>query len=101
MYYKGLLLIICATVIAATLVVLRQQRLEHSHAMTSLHRRMDDARQRVWNLQADIAEHLEPRRLQDAIMRVDLPLETTMPIDQPVSQPFYLVNHREERVDVR
>ncbi len=92
MFYKVLLLIVCATLIAATLVVIRQQRLEQAHAMTQMHRQIDRDRQKLWVLQADIADHLDPRRLEAAITRTRLPLDPLTPIDVPVDRPFYLVS---------
>jgi hypothetical protein len=95
MYAKALALILIATVTAAALVALRQQRLQAAHRMTQTHRRIDTTRQDLWVLQARVSEYLGPRRLEDAITRNELSLQSVTPNGYVNGRPLYLANRRE------
>jgi len=76
---KLLTLIVFATIVAATLLQMRQQRFEAMHEMATLHQQMDTQRKSMWNLQAEIADAARPPTLLNAIERTELALEPVTP----------------------
>jgi len=75
------ILILFATVVAAMLLEMRQERFEAMHEMATLHRQMDQQRQSMWKLQASIADAADPPALMHAIERTELALEPVAPPD--------------------
>ena len=78
---KLLILILFATVVAAMLLAMRQERFEAMHEMATLHQQMDRQRQSMWKLQARIADAADPPALLHAIERTELALEPVTPPD--------------------
>ncbi len=76
---KMFTLIMFATIVAATLLQMRQQRFEAMHEMATLHRQMDQDRKSMWKLQTEIADAARPPTLLDAIARAELALEPVTP----------------------
>ncbi|MEE9403614.1 MAG: hypothetical protein V3V20_01860 [Algisphaera sp.] len=66
--------------VAASLLALRQHRLQLLHAMGELHVQMDTDRKLTWDTQSAIAEGTHPAALRDAVIRVGLKLK---PADAP------------------
>ena len=85
MYAKLLVLIACATLVAAALLHVRQQRFDAMHEMATLHRQMNDHRQALWRWQARIAKATEPPALIQAIARAELALEPVTPQQRGVT----------------
>lgn len=88
MFAKLLLLVMVTTVVGATLLGLRQQRLQLMHEMAGLHSQIDQARQATWDMQIRIAELAEAGALEQAIERAQLELEPVTPSD--LEQPSTL-----------
>lgn len=87
MFTKLLVLIVLVTAIAATLLGLRHHQLEMMHRSAALHREMDLSRQKMWQLQAYIAEQLEPGHLEESLAHLPLELE---PVVAPGTMPDLL-----------
>lgn len=80
--------------LGAGLLSLRQQRLETMHEMARLHEAMDESRQRVWGLQVEVAERIEPAELRRALERARLILE---PVAAEPPRPPRAVDAKHER----
>ena len=74
-----------ATLVAAALLHVRQQRFDAMHEMATLHRQMNDHRQALWRWQARIAKATEPPALIQAIARAELALEPVTPQQRGVT----------------
>lgn len=88
MFAKLLLLVMVTTVVGATLLGLRQQRLQLMHEMAGLHSQIDRARQATWDMQTRIAQLTEAGALEQAIERAELELESVTPADITQPTPF-------------
>ncbi len=75
MYLRCVVLIVCVTVIAACLLAIRQQRVELTNEMASLHRQTVRSHYEIWRLQGEVAGQTNPRRLHESIARANLDLE--------------------------
>ncbi len=67
---KLLVLIVGAGAVAASLLVMRQQRVETAHELTTLHRHLTMNERSLWELRAGIAERCRPeavRRMLDEL----------------------------------
>jgi hypothetical protein len=95
MFAKGIALVLFATAVAATLVGLRQHRLELSHDMAVMHRKIDTSRQGLWCLQADLADQMNPVRLKQRIEAAPLALEPLTPM-RPRRGATYQLAHQQE-----
>lgn len=87
MLTKLLAVVVCATMVMAVLLGLRQERLRMMHEMARLHSKINASRQEVWDLQVKIAERMEPEFLRAAIARADLQLEPITPDALPTAAP--------------
>lgn len=79
MFLKSLTLIVFIAAVAVLVLSYRQQRLEMMNEMTRLHRQIDHSRQKMWDLQVKIADHIDPAALAKAIDRAHLKLESSTP----------------------
>lgn len=61
---KLAVLIVAAGVVAASLLVTRQQRIEAAHELTTLHRRMSTNERALWAMRAAIAERCRPEAVR-------------------------------------
>lgn len=86
MFLKCATAIIIAALTGAFLLGLRQQRFETMHNMAKIHSGMNSTRQTMWNLQTRIAAQIQPVRLQEAIVKANLPFETFTPSNPVQSQ---------------
>jgi hypothetical protein len=94
----AIVLAVCFT--AATLLVIRQQRLEIAHSVSEAHRRMTENEQTLWRLQAEIAARCRPDQVREMIHLLDgewkpIPAAPTVPV-RP-EQPY--VAGRDEPVE--
>ena len=70
MFGKLLLVILAAAFTAATLLVLRQERIDTAHEMSVVHRNMLEHERALWELQCEIARLCRPeevRRMMDEL----------------------------------
>lgn len=66
MFEKLLAILLAVGAIGCALLVNRQQRIEASHEMASIHNRLREHRRALWALRADIAALASPAQLQIA-----------------------------------
>lgn len=93
MFPKLAIALIAATAFGATLLGLRQQRVQTVGQMAALHAQMNRTRQEMWDTQVRIAEHASPTRLKEALQRAGLDVE---PWTRPRPQPA-IASHAHER----
>ncbi|MCX5660731.1 MAG: hypothetical protein NTW19_13570 [Planctomycetota bacterium] len=79
MFLKSLTVIVFFAAVAVLVLSYRQQRLEMTNEMARLHHQIDQSRQKMWDLQVKIADHVEPPALAKAIDRAHLKLESATP----------------------
>ncbi|MEX0777437.1 MAG: hypothetical protein WD042_17165 [Phycisphaeraceae bacterium] len=87
MFVKLTVLVLMITATSASLLWLRQQRLQIGHDIAQAHRQIDANRQLVWDLRAKVAQRVEPTALNDALARADLNLEPVLTVRQPEVAP--------------
>jgi len=85
MYAKAIVLIVCLTALAATMLQLRQRRFEAMHEMATLHQQMNQHRQDLWLWQSRIADATDPNELRDAVARAGLELEPLIAQPRPTA----------------
>ena len=85
MYSKLLALIILSTAMGAILLTLRQRQIESTYEISTLHHQIEQTRDRLWDLQVEIAGHISPQKMQEAIRRAQLELE---PIEPQLRRPM-------------
>lgn len=83
MFAKLITVVVLTTAVAASLLGLRQQRLQIMHETAQLHAQIDRRRLQTWDLQVRINERMNPPALRKAIERIALDLEPITP-DGPV-----------------
>lgn len=70
--FSKLLLIVCAIgMIACTLLVNRQQRIETANEIASVHRRLLAQEQLLWSVHSVIAEKCQPTHIRESIENID------------------------------
>ena len=74
-----LALVVLTIVGGSVLFALRQRRLQLMHDVTQLHSQIRHDRQRLWNLQVQIAKQTKPDRLHQAITHTGLEVEPITP----------------------
>ncbi|MEX2672585.1 MAG: hypothetical protein WD294_10790 [Phycisphaeraceae bacterium] len=79
MFGKLIALSLMLVVLGASLLVLRQHRLELAHEAATLHRQIHDKRQDIWNVQAEASAELTPTALARRIGATRLALEPHIP----------------------
>jgi hypothetical protein len=79
MFSRALAILVFTTAIGVALLALRHQRLSMMHEMAMIHARMNQSRQKMWDLQVRIADKVEPPKLAKAILRAKLKLEPAAP----------------------
>ena len=82
MFLRSVMLIFLASLMGVVLLNLRQQRIDAMHEMVALHREIRRSREAVWATQVQIAEHIAPSQLHEAIARSALELELFVPVEQ-------------------
>lgn len=83
---KLLLCIICGTALAATVLQLRQQRLELLHQSSRLHAELEEVQMQLWNQQLQIASSTAPMAIRQTVEHYDLtlvPTNTSIPQTPP------------------
>ncbi len=85
MYAKAIVLIVCLTALAASMLELRQRRFEAMHEMATLHQQMNQHRQDLWLWQSRIADATDPITLRDAVARAGLDMEPLIAQQPPVA----------------
>ena len=83
MYAKLWVVVTSLAAISVALLGLRQKRLEVMHEIAVLNRQMNSDRQQMWDLQVRVAQDVSPPRLETAIDRCGLLLETPGQDEQP------------------
>ena len=97
MFPKLLLIILAATLTAAALLVIRQQRLDLAHEASDLHRRIGELEPSRWNLEVQIADRCHPRELRLVLEQDD---ERWIPIpSEPPRSDIRLVFKHAPEVD--
>lgn len=79
MFHKLIVLSIMLVLVGASLLVLRQHRLELAHEGATLHRQIHQTRQAIWNIQADASAELTPTGLARRIGASELALQPQTP----------------------
>ncbi|MCH8824077.1 MAG: hypothetical protein IH984_11280 [Planctomycetes bacterium] len=70
--FSKLLLIVCAIgMIACTLLVIRQQRIETANEIASVHRRLLEQEQLLWSVHSVIAEKCQPAQVRVSLENID------------------------------
>jgi len=80
MFAKLLVTTLVLVAVAATLLFLRQQRLELTHAVMDANRRVRQIKQAIWQQETDAAHLLAPHRLIDDLQRTRIAVEPTKPL---------------------
>jgi cell division protein FtsL len=80
MFAKLLVTTLVLVAVAATLLFLRQQRLELTHAVMAANRQVRQVQQATWQQQTDAARLLAPHRLIESIDRTQIAVEPTKPL---------------------
>jgi len=71
---KLLVTILFVAALGATLLTLRQQRLDAAHEMVTLHRHIRMQTYDLWESQTKVAEQTEPLRLREMVRDAELNL---------------------------
>lgn len=71
---KLLICIVCAGLLAATMLQLRQQRLETAHQLNKLHDEIEQVQIKLWNQQLQIATCTAPNAIPQTIRQYKLTL---------------------------
>lgn len=70
--FSKLLLIVCAIgMIACTLLVNRQQRIETANEIANVHRRLLEQEQLLWSVHSVIAEKCQPTQIRKSLENID------------------------------
>lgn len=78
---KFAVLIIAVTVITVGLLALRHQRIRTAHQIMLQHKKINAARQEMWDMQLRIADLATPQALAQAIDRAHLELEPAVNVN--------------------
>jgi hypothetical protein len=73
MFAKMLLIIITLGALAATLLVIRQHRIDAAHEMSRIHGRLLEAERRLWDARERVASECTPEDIRLALSQVDGP----------------------------
>ena len=73
MFGKLILVILTAAFTAAALLVLRQERIDTAHEMSTVHRQMLEHERALWELQCEIARLSRPEEIRRLMQRLDGP----------------------------
>lgn len=95
MFRKLVLLSLVLVVLAASLLLLRQHRLELAHEAATLHQQIYDTRRDIWDVQAAASAELTPRALAQRIDETNLALEPRTP--RSPTLPSVLVQTEHDR----
>jgi cell division protein FtsL len=71
---KLLLCLLVGTLTAASLLALRQQRLELNHQANLLHNQIENCQAKLWNQQLQIAVYTAPNAIAQTVGSADLKL---------------------------
>ncbi|MHC4994862.1 MAG: hypothetical protein ACYTGQ_07400 [Planctomycetota bacterium] len=85
MFAKLVILTIALIGLAASMLVMRQHRIELAHRAARLHHQIIQTRQEVWHEQARAAEMLSPEQIKQRLDRADLMVQHITP-QGPVAQ---------------
>jgi cell division protein FtsL len=83
MFLRLTVAIVTLAIVALALLTLRQQRFELGHDLVATDRQLDQSRQRLWSLQAQLADRVEPTALHNAATQAQLQLEPLTPLPRP------------------
>ncbi len=86
MFYKLLITILALGLTAAALLVIRQQRIDHAHAMAQSHQRLVEHETQLWRLRAEVVSQCRPEDVREAIERSDV-LWNAIPQRPQIQQP--------------
>lgn len=76
---KVLICIVCVGLLAAAMLQLRQQKLELSHQLNTLHAQIEQVQIKLWNQQLQIAISTAPNTIQRTIKQYDMTLVSGNP----------------------
>ena len=82
-FYKLLLVVVTSVVIGATLLVLRQRRIDLTHETSRIQMDMLRQEQALWQLQADLAGRVRPDEIRSIVER-DTPVGWA-PLPEPAA----------------
>jgi cell division protein FtsL len=66
MFAKLLVIVLAIGLIAAALLMIRQQRLDAVHEMAQIHRRVNEQQTSLWLMRTRIADRCRPDRIREA-----------------------------------
>lgn len=87
MFYKLAILVLCATLTAMALLMLRHHRYETMYQMAKLQKQISDARQTLWEQQTLIAHKIDPEHLTESLATSNLALKTMTPVPNELIPP--------------
>lgn len=70
MFWKLLLIILAAGVIAAALLVNRQHRIDAAHEIAGMHHRLTSKEQTLWKLEMEISRRLRPEDVREQLQQM-------------------------------
>jgi cell division protein FtsL len=77
---KLLLCIFCTTLLGATLLQLRQQRLELNFQTNRLHNEIAQSQSKLWNQQLQIAVYTAPNAISETVGKRDVKMVPRTPL---------------------
>ncbi len=80
-------MIVAAAAIGAALISMRHQKFELTYQVAELHGQLHETRYALWQMQTQIAGHLEPAAMRASIARAELDLEPINPAGAAVVRP--------------
>lgn len=84
MFAKLLAVVLTLALTGIALLVMRQQRIDAAHEMTSVHRRLVRHETELWELRSRLIRHIRPETVSEQIEQIDSNWET---IPAPDLQP--------------
>ena len=78
MFSKITFIIIATVMIACGLLVIRQQRMQLANDIAQAHRQINHSRQRIWDLQAQVSQKVQPLALHQALERRNIEMEPVL-----------------------
>ena len=76
MFAKILVIVLTLGLTGLTLLVMRQQRIDAAHEMTSVHRRLVRHETELWELRSRLIQHIRPETVNEQIEQLDADWET-------------------------
>jgi len=94
MYLKAVAMIVFVTALGAGMLSLRQQRWEVKHAVTHMHKQIEDCRRSTWESQVRVAGELRPEKLEHRIVMAQIAMEPITATNDPGTQRMRVVGDR-------